>query len=85
MEIQLQGSKVMNVLHIVELELKIELKEDMRAASMTDIIKPLAPEGIKSVTNLMNARFVHPLLEENPPYTYIILLLNGLMCIVLAK
>jgi hypothetical protein len=47
---------------IVEEELKIEVREDMRAANMTASIIPLAPVGINSVTSLTNAMLVQPLL-----------------------
>ena len=47
---------------IVEEELKIEVREDMRAASITANIIPLAPVGISSVTSLTKAMLVQPLL-----------------------
>ena len=53
-----QTSKV----KMVEEELKIEVKDDIRAASITANIIPLAPVGISSVTSFTNAMLVHPLL-----------------------
>ena len=47
---------------MVEEELKIEVKDDIRAASITANIIPLAPVGISSVTSFTNAMLVHPLL-----------------------
>ena len=47
---------------MVEDELKIDVKDDMRAASMTANIIPRAPVGISSVTSLTKAMLVHPLL-----------------------
>ena len=47
---------------IVEEELKIEVREDMRAASITASIIPLAPVGINSVTSFTKAMLVQPLL-----------------------
>ena len=45
---------------MVDAELKIEVKEDMRAASITASIKPLNPSGIFSFTSLMKAMLEHP-------------------------
>ena len=49
---------------LVELELKMELRDDVRAASITDMINPRNPLGTYSVTNFMNAKFVHPYLNS---------------------
>ena len=49
---------------MVELELKMELRDDVRAANITDIINPRNPLGTYSVTNFMNAKFVHPYLSS---------------------
>ena len=46
---------------IVEEELKMDVSEDMRAASMTASIIPLAPVGMSSVTSLTKAMLVQPL------------------------
>ena len=51
-----------SIVKIVDDELKIEVKEDMRAANITANISPLAPFGISSVTNLTNATLVQPCL-----------------------
>ena len=53
----------MSRVKMVELELKMEVREDMRAASMTASIRPLTPTGIFSFTSLTKARFVQPALE----------------------
>ena len=52
----------MSMVKMVEEELKIEVKDDIRAASITANIIPLAPVGISSVTSFTNAMLVHPLL-----------------------
>ena len=52
----------MSMVKMVEEELKIDVKEDMRAAIMTASIIPLAPVGISSVTSFTNAMLVQPLL-----------------------
>ena len=49
-----QTSKV----KMVEEELKIEVREDMRAAIMTASIKPFKPEGISSSTSLMSVELI---------------------------
>jgi len=43
------------------LELKIEVNEDMSAAIITASIRPLAPIGIRSITNLGYAMLEQPL------------------------
>ena len=48
---------------MVELELKMEVKEDIRAANITASIKPRTPDGSNSLTNLTNAKFVQPALK----------------------
>ena len=45
---------------MVEEELKMEVKEDIRAESMTANINPLIPTGRSSLTNLTKARLVQP-------------------------
>ncbi len=45
---------------MVEDELKIDVSELMRAASITASIRPLRPVGIFSFTSMMKARLVHP-------------------------
>ena len=42
----------MSMVKMVELELKMEVSEDMRAASMTASISPRRPTGIFSLTSL---------------------------------
>ena len=46
---------------MVEEELKMLVREDIRAASITANIIPRAPVGISSVTSLTKAMFVQPL------------------------
>ena len=46
---------------MVEEELNMLVREDMRAANITASIIPLAPVGISSVTSRTNAMFVQPL------------------------
>ena len=53
----------MSMVKMVELELKMEVSEDMRAASMTASISPRRPTGIFSLTSLTKARLVQPALE----------------------
>ena len=55
----------MSMVKMVELELKMEVSEDMRAASITASIKPLAPTGIFSFTSMMKATLVQPFLEKD--------------------
>lgn len=45
---------------IVEEELKMEVRDDIRAAIMTANINPLSPSGIFSFTNMMKAMLVQP-------------------------
>ena len=40
----------MSIVKMVELELKMDVSEDMRAASMTASMRPLNPTGIFSFT-----------------------------------
>ncbi len=49
---------------MVEEELKMEVREDMRAASITASMRPRSPVGIFSFTSMMKARLVHPDLER---------------------
>ena len=42
----------MSMVKMVELELKMEVREDMRAASMTASMRPRTPTGIFSFTSL---------------------------------
>ena len=49
---------------MVEEELKMEVREDMRAASITASMSPRSPVGIFSFTSMMKARLVHPDLER---------------------
>ena len=49
---------------MVEDELKMEVSEDMSAASMTASISPRRPVGIFSFTSMMKARLVHPDLDN---------------------
>ena len=48
------------MVNMAELELKMEVSEDMRAASMTASRSPLSPTGNVSVTNLMKAMLLQP-------------------------
>ncbi len=48
---------------MVDEELKIELSEDMRAASMTANMRPRRPSGMSSLTSMMKAKLVHPFLD----------------------
>ena len=50
----------MSMVNMAELELKMEVSEDMRAASMTASRSPLNPTGNVSFTNLMKAMLVQP-------------------------
>ena len=50
----------MSMVKMAELELKMEVREDMRAASMTASKRPLSPTGRVSFTNLMKAMLVQP-------------------------
>ena len=43
------------MVNMVEEELKMEVREDMRAASMTAIMAPRIPAGISSVTSFTKA------------------------------
>ena len=52
----------MSTVKMVEVELKIELRDEVRAANITDIINPRRPLGTYSVTNLTKAKLVHPYL-----------------------
>jgi hypothetical protein len=54
----------MSIVNIVELELKIDVSDDMSAASITASMRPLRPTGIFSLTNLIKARLVHPDLKQ---------------------
>ena len=45
---------------MVEAELKMEVNEDMSAASMTASIRPRRPTGISSFTSMMNALLLQP-------------------------
>ena len=47
---------------MVELELKMELRDDVSAASITDMMKPFKPLGTYSVTSFTKAKFVQPYL-----------------------
>ena len=47
-----------SMVKMVEEELKIEVREDMRAAIMTASIKPFKPEGISSSTSLMSVELI---------------------------
>ena len=51
----------MSIVKMVELELKMEVKEDIKAANITAIINPLIPSGIKFMTKLINAELLQPL------------------------
>ena len=50
----------MSMVKMAELELKIEVRDDISAASITASINPRRPSGIVSLTSLMNAMLVHP-------------------------
>ena len=52
----------MSMVKMVEEELKMEVREDMSAASITASIMPRAPTGISSVTSFTKAMLVQPLL-----------------------
>ena len=52
-----------STVNIVELELNMELREDVSAANITDMIRPQRPGGSNSVTNFTNARLVQPYLD----------------------
>ena len=54
----------MSMVKMAELELKMEVREDMRAASMTARRRPLSPTGRVSFTNLMKAMLVQPDLKH---------------------
>ena len=45
----------MSMVNMVDEELKMEVREDMRAASMTAIMAPRIPAGISSVTSFTKA------------------------------
>ena len=49
---------------IVDEELKIDVREDIKAANMTANMRPRTPEGNNSFTSLTKARFVHPDLQK---------------------
>ena len=53
----------MSKVKMVELELKMELKDDISAAIMTASIMPLTPAGNSSLTSFTKAKFVQPLLK----------------------
>jgi hypothetical protein len=48
---------------MVEAELKMEVREDIRAANMTANMRPRRPTGINSFTNKMKALLLHPNLK----------------------
>ena len=54
--------RYISTVKIVELELKMELKDEVSAASITDMIKPFNPLGTYSVTSFTKAKFVQPYL-----------------------
>ena len=67
---------------IVELELKMELREDMSAAIMTASMTPRTPAGKSSFTSLTKAKLVQPPLKICPNAFYsragvILIPLNG--------
>ena len=45
---------------MVEDELKMDVREDIKAESMTANMRPLNPTGRSSLTNLTKAKLVHP-------------------------
>ena len=49
---------------MVELELKIELRDDVSAANITDMMNPRKPLGTYSITSFTKAKFVHPELDN---------------------
>ena len=51
----------MSIVNIALLELKIEVKEDIKAAIITANMSPLAPGGISSITSLGYAILEQPL------------------------
>ena len=55
---------------IVELELKMELREDMSAAIMTASMTPRTPAGKSSFTSLTKAKLVQPPLKVGPNAFY---------------
>ena len=52
-----------SIVKIVEEELNIEVKEDMRAAIITANMRPFKPGGISSSTSLTYAMLVQPVWE----------------------
>ena len=54
----------MSMVNIAELELKMDVSEDMRAASMTARRSPLSPSGNVSFTSMMKAMLVQPDLKK---------------------
>ena len=54
----------MSMVKMAELELKMEVREDMRAASTTARRSPRSPTGNVSFTNLMKAMLVQPDLKH---------------------
>ena len=65
---------------IVELELKMELREDMSAAIMTASMTPRTPAGKSSFTSLTKAKLVQPPLKVCPNAFYSragVILING--------
>ncbi len=50
---------------MVEDELKIEVSEDINAASMTASMSPRTPAGSSSLTRSTKATLVHPALKNN--------------------
>ena len=53
-----------SIVKIVDEELKIDVREDIKAANMTANMRPRTPEGNNSFTSLTKARFVHPDLQK---------------------
>ena len=56
--------RYISTVKMVELELKIELRDDVRAANITDMMNPRKPLGTYSITNFTKAKFVHPELDN---------------------
>ena len=54
----------MSMVKMAELELKMEVREDMRAASMTARRRPLSPTGNVSFTSFIKAMLVQPDLKH---------------------
>ena len=50
----------MSMVKIVDEELKIDVKDDIKAANITANIRPRTPTGSKLFTNFTNAIFVQP-------------------------